>query len=242
MKLLGLADRNLKEISRDPISMILGLLMPIVFLFLFTSINKRLPLELFSPQNLTPAVIVFGYGFFIMFASTLLAKDRQSAFLIRLYTTPLRPVDYILSYILPFFPLLLMQTVVCFVVGILMGATFTNLGAALVIFLLLGLTCISLGVLLGALFTVGQVSAVGSLLITVVSLLSGAWMDLRMVGGVFEKVGYAMPFAHAIDAARAVLKGGSLGDASSALLFLGGYALVTTALAVIAFRRTMRKQ
>ncbi len=242
MKLLGLADRNLKEISRDPVSMILGLFMPIVFLFLFTSINKRLPLDLFTPQSLTPAVIVFGYGFFIMFAATLLAKDRQSAFLVRLYTTPLRPADYILSYILPFFPLLLLQTVLCFVFGILMGATFVNMGAVLVIFLLLGITCISLGVLLGALFTVGQVSAVGSLLITVISLMSGAWMDLKLVGGIFEQIGYAMPFAHAIDAARAVLKGGSLSTESSSLLVLGGYALTSTTLAVMAFRRTMRKQ
>lgn len=242
MKLLGLADRNLKEISRDPVSMILGLLMPIVFLFLFTSINKRLPLDLFTPQSLTPAVVVFGYGFFIMFAATLLAKDRQSAFLVRLYTTPLRPADYILSYILPFFPLLIVQTVLCFCCGLLMGATFINLGAAILIFLLLGITCISLGVLLGALFTVGQVSAVGSLLITVISLLSGAWMDLKLVGGVFEQVGYAMPFAHAIDAARAVLKGGSLSAESNSLLLLGGYALASTILAIIAFRRTMRKQ
>lgn len=241
MKLLGLADRNLKEISRDPISMILGLLMPIFILFLFASINKRVPLEIFTPELLTPGVIVFGYSFFIMFAATLLAKDRQSAFLIRLYTTPLRPTDYILSYILPFFPLLFLQTVVCFVAGLLMGATFTNLGAALVIFLLLGTTCISVGVLMGAVLTIGQVSAVGSLLITIISLLSGAWMDLKMVGGIFEQIGYYMPFAHAVDAARAVLKGGSLGEASSALLFLGGYALTTTTLAVIAFRSTMRK-
>jgi ABC-2 type transport system permease protein len=143
---------------------------------------------------------------------------------------------------LPFFPLLLLQTVLCFVFGMILGATFINLGAVLVIFLLLGITCISLGVLLGALFTVGQVSAVGSLLITVVSLMSGAWMDLKLVGGVFEQIGYAMPFAHAIDSARAVLKGGSLSAESSSLLLLGGYALASTILAVIAFRRTMRKQ
>lgn len=242
MKLLGLADRNLKEISRDPISMILGLLMPLVFLFLFSSINKRMPLEIFSALNLTPGVIIFGYGFFIMFASTLLAKDKQSAFLVRLYTTPLRPTDYILSYILPFFPLLLVQTALCLLVGTLLGATFLNLGAASLIFLLLGITCISLGVLLGAMFTVGQVSAVGSLLITVISLMSGAWMDLRMVGGIFEQIGYAMPFAHAVDAARSVLAGGSLETESSSLVMLGLYAVVSTSLAVVAFRRTMRKQ
>lgn len=240
MKLIGLAERNLKEISRDPVSMILGLFMPIVFLFLFTSINKRLPIDLFTPQSLTPAVIVFGYGFYIMFAATLLAKDRQSAFLIRLYTTPLRPSDFILSYILPFFPMLLLQTVLCFVCGILMGASFVNIGAALVVFLLLGITCISLGVLMGALLTVGQVSAVGSLFITVISLMSGAWMDLKLVGGVFEQIGYAMPFAHAIDATRAILKGGSLGAESTPLLLLGGYAIASTILAVLAFRRTMR--
>jgi len=199
-------------------------------------------LEQFAPQTLTPGIIIFGYGFFIMFAATLLAKDKQSAFLVRLYTTPLRPTDFILAYILPFYPLLLVQTLICLIVGTLLGATFLNLGAAMVIFLLLGTTCISLGVMLGSLFTVGQVSAAGSLLITVISLMSGAWMDLKMVGGVFEQVGYAMPFAHAVDAARTVLAGGSLGSASSSLLVLGVYALASTALAVVSFRWTMRKQ
>jgi len=242
MRMRGLADRNLKEIIRDPISILLGLVMPLVFLMLFSSLNKRLPLELFSPSNLTPGIIIFGYGFFIMFSATLLAKDKQSAFLIRLYTTPLKPSDFIFSYILPFFPLLVLQTIVCMVAGVLFGAVFSHLILATLLFLLIGLTCISLGVMLGALFTVNQVSGIGSLLVTIISLLSGAWMDLKMVGGIFYKVGYALPFAHSVDATRAVLSGASFSTITNNVIVMAIYAVVTTALAILAFQWNMRKK
>lgn len=34
---------------------------------------------------------------------------------------------------------------------------------------------------------------------------SGAWLDLSLIGGAFEKVAYALPFAHAVDLVRAIL-------------------------------------
>lgn len=46
-----------------------------------------------------------------------------------------------------------------------------------------------------------QVGGVGSIVIVMISLFGGVWMDLKAVGGVFEAVGYALPFAHATDAA-----------------------------------------
>ncbi len=167
---------------------------------------------MFSPQMLTPGIVVFCFAFLIMFSAILLAKDKQSALLARLFTTPLKPSDFILAYILPFLPLALFQTVICLIVGAILGATFQNLILAIVIFFFTALICICLGIILGSLFTVNQVSGVGSLLVTAIGLFCGAWTPLKMMGGVFETIGYALPFAHAIDAAKGLLTGSSFSD------------------------------
>lgn len=61
-------------------------------------------------------------------------------------------------------------------------------------------------------------------------------MDLKMVGGVFEAVGYALPFSHAIDAARAVLKGSGFGDIILDFYWVIGYTLVFFVMGVFCFR------
>ena len=241
MKFYSLSTRNLKEIYRDPVTILLGLAMPLGFLLLFASIEKKIPLEIYTAQNLTPGVTIFSFAFIIMFSATLLAKDKQSAFLIRLFATPLKPSDYILSYLLPFIPFALLQIVVCFVTGILFGASFQNILISMLLFLFIAISCISLGMILGALFTVNQVSGVGSILITAISLFCGVWMDLKMVGGVFETIGYALPFAHAVDASRGLLSGSHFDSISHSFYIVILYSIVLFFLAILAFRRAMRK-
>ncbi len=241
MKFTRLADRNIKEVYRDPVSMLLGLVMPIVMLLLFASINKRQPLEMFSPQVLTPGVVIFGLAFSVMFSAMLLSKDKKNAFLIRLFTTPLKASDYIISYMAPFLPFALMQTTVVFIVGAFLGAVYHNLLMVVLIILLTELICVSLGMIMGALLSENQVAGVGSLLVTMIGLFCGAWMDLHMVGGIFEKIGYAIPFAHAVDASRAAMNGLPFTDYSRAFFIVLIYALVLFVLSIFAFKRAMKK-
>ena len=120
MRFLCLARRNFKELYRDPVSIILGLLMPVGLLVLFVIIEKNAPIEIFTPDMLTPAITIFSFAFLIMFSAVLLSKDRQSAFLIRLLTTPLKPIDFILGYFIPFLPFAFFYILLCFVVGIIL--------------------------------------------------------------------------------------------------------------------------
>jgi len=241
MKFYSLAKRNLKEIYRDPVSVLLGLLMPIALLILFSSIQKNIQLDIFKPQLLTPGIIIFSFAFLIMFSAILLAKDKQSAFLVRLFTTPLKTSDYILSYIFPFLPLAIFQIIICITVGIILGAEFSNIFISLLLFLLIALICVSLGVILGSLFTVNQVSGVGSLLITIIGLFSGAWMDLKMIGGIFETIGYALPFAHAVDASKGLLSGSHFGDIANNFYVVLIYSLVLFLLAILSFKWSMKR-
>ncbi len=174
MKFYSLASRNMKEIYRDPVSTLLGLIMPVALLILFSSIYKRSHLEMFAPQRLTPGIIVFCYAILIMFSAILLAKDKQSAFLVRLLTAPLKSSDFILAYMLPFIPLAIFQSLVCFIIGAILGAAFSNIFGSLIVFLMVAIICTSLGIILGSVFTVNQVSGIGSLLVTAIGLFCGA--------------------------------------------------------------------
>jgi ABC-2 type transport system permease protein len=241
MKIFSLSLRNLKEIYRDPVSMLLGLGMPVALLILFSSIYKKVPLEIFSPQSLTPGIIIFCFAFLIMFSAILLAKDRQTAFLTRLFTTPLKSRDFIFSYTLPFFPLSLFQITICLIVGFILGAVFKNLILAYLIFLLVALICVSIGIILGTFLTLNQVSGVGSLLITTIALLSGAWMDLKMVGGFFVTLGYALPFAHAVDASKKLFLGSAFSVVLTDFYIILFYAIGLFIFAILSFRLRMKK-
>jgi ABC-2 type transport system permease protein len=241
MKFYSLANRNIKEVYRDPVSSMLGLIMPVVLLLLFSSIYKKTQLDMFSPQWLTPGITIFSYAVLIMFSAMLLARDMQSAFLIRLFTTPLKSSDFILAYILPFIPLAIFQTLVCFIVGALLGATFSNVFISLPVFFLIAMICISLGIILGAFFSVNQVAGIGSLLVTAIGLFCGTWTPLKIMGGVFETIGYALPFAHAVDASQRLLSGSHFGDISNNFYVILIYAFSLVILAILSFKWTMKK-
>ena len=58
MRMLTFANRNTKEILRDPLNLAFGLGFPIVLLLLLTAIQANVPVELFKIQTLAPGVAV----------------------------------------------------------------------------------------------------------------------------------------------------------------------------------------
>ena len=87
MRIRVFAVRTLKEMLRDPLTLLFGAGFPVVLLLLLTAIQKNVPVELFAPENLTPGIAVFGFSFLTLFSATIIAKDRESAF----YICLLRP-------------------------------------------------------------------------------------------------------------------------------------------------------
>ena len=95
--------------------------------------------------------------------------------------------------------------------------------------------------LFGSILNDKQVGGIcGALLTNLTAWLSGAWFDLKLVGGVFEKIAYALPFVHAVEMERAVLIG-NYGEIFMHLLVVLAYALVSLILAVIFFLKQMKK-
>ena len=125
MKVFAFSKRNDLEILRDPLNLFFGVGFPIVLLLLLTVIQRNIPVALFEIEHLAPGIVVFGLSFMTLFSATLIAKDRGSSFLQRLYTTPLTAGDFILGYLLPIMPISAAQSAICFAVAVLLGLNVT---------------------------------------------------------------------------------------------------------------------
>ena len=243
MKCMTFAKRCGKEILRDPLNLFFGLGFPLVVLLLLSAIQANIPVDLFAIDSLAPGITVFGLSFMALFAATLLARDRESAFLQRLYTTPLTGADFILGYLLPLLPMALGQTLVCYLAAIPLGLEISvNILFGVLGSLPMAVFYISLGLLCGSLLGVKQVGGIcGALLTNLSAWLSGVWFDLKLVGGFFEKLANALPFVHAVELERALCRG-DFALAAEHLLPIFLYSVLITGAAVCCFLWQMKKQ
>ncbi len=243
MRMLTFAKRTAKEILRDPLNLVFGLGFPLVLLVLLSAIQASIPVPLFEIQHLTPGITVFGLAFMSLFSATLIAKDRGTSLLQRLYTTPLTPTDFIFGYTLPNIPIALMQGVICYAAAIVLKLPVTiNIVYAILGLIPISLLYIAFGLLCGSVLNDKQVGGIcGALLTNLSAWLSGIWFDLELVGGTFEKIAYLLPFVHAVEMERAILVGRFV-DVLPHVVWVLCYAVVLLALAVLLFLRQMKKQ
>ena len=243
MRMITFAKRCTKEILRDPINLGFGLGFPLVLLLLLSALQANIPVSLFEIDTLTPGITVFGLSFMTLFSATLVAKDRESALLQRLYTTPLTGFDFIIGYMLPLLPIALGQTVICYLFAIPLGLTLSvNIIYAVIGMIPMAVFNIALGLLCGSIFGVKQVGGIcGALLTNLSAWLSGVWFDLKLVGGVFEKIANALPFVHAVEMGKALFSG-DFGLAATHILPIVLYSVAITVIAVFCFLRQMKKQ
>lgn len=243
MKMLTLASRNTKEILRDPLTLGFGLGFPVVLLLLLSAIQANIPVSLFEIEHLAPGIAVFGLSFLTLFSATLISKDRASALLQRLYTTPLRARDFILGYTLPMLPIALGQSVICYIFAMILGLTpSADILLAVVLILPISLLFVALGLLFGSILNDKAVGGIcGALLTNLSAWLSGIWFDLELVGGVFRKISYALPFVHAVELERAVFRH-EYAQMLPHLAVVLAYGVGALALAIFLFVRQMKKQ
>lgn len=243
MKLLTFSGRTAKEILRDPLNLGFGLGFPLVLLLLLSAIQANIPVSLFEIAQLTPGITVFGLSFMALFSATLVAKDRESALLQRLYTTPLTAADFIFGYILPLLPMAIAQSAVCYLTAVFLGLPVTATILYAILFILpAALFFIAFGLLCGSVLGSKQVGGIcGALLTNLTAWLSGVWFDLDLVGGVFKKIAGILPFVHAVDLERAVLRG-DYAQIFPHLFWVLGYTAAAVTAAVLLFLRQMKRE
>jgi ABC-2 type transport system permease protein len=245
MKTRVFASRCTKEIIRDPITVGFGLGFPIILILLFSIINKSIPPEagataIFEINALTPGMIVFGFSFISLFSAMLVSKDRTTSYLLRLYASPLKSKDFILGYSIPLLFIALAQSAISFAFALIMGLTPTwNIIPAILLNIPTAIMFIGIGLLCGSIFNDKQVGGLcGALLTNLCAWLSGAWIPLDLIGGVFRKVAYALPFVHATNMGKFALQG-NYSEIWVPFAVVSAYALGLFTLAIIIFKNKM---
>lgn len=243
MRWLTFAQRCVKEILRDPINLFFGLGFPLILLFLMSAIQANIPVSLFEINKLTPGITVFGLSFLTLFSATLVAKDRESALLHRLYTTPLTGLDYILGYMLPLLPIAAAQSLICYLAALPLGLQLSvNILYAVAGIIPMAIFNIAFGLLCGSIFGAKQVGGIcGALFTNLSAWLSGIWFDLDLVGGAFRKIANMLPFVHAVELERALYQG-NIESAAVHILPIMIYSIFVTAAAVFCFLHQKNNQ
>ena len=215
-RILAFSDRNRKEILRDPLSYIFCLAFPLVMLAIMTIVNESIPKEsgmtVFRIDNLSAGVAVFGQTFVMLFTALSVSKDRAGSFLVRMYATPMRPMDFVLGYTLPMLVISVTQTLliyaVSFVISLLTSFSLKPFGLILSALTLIpsGFMFICIGVLFGALLNDKAAPGICSIIISLGSFLGCIWFDADATGGVMLKACKVMPFYYCTKSARSAVR------------------------------------
>ena len=160
----------------------------------------------------------------------------------RLFTSPLTAHEFIIGYTLPLLPMAILQSAVCVVVAFFLGLDVSvNILLMLAVNIPIAVVFISLGLLLGTLLNEKAVGGIcGALLTNLSAWFSNIWFDTAMVGGWFKSFANALPFAHAVNAARDTISG-NYSDIMPELLPVCGYAVVLLVLAAVVFSVMMKR-
>ena len=242
MKARAFALRTMKEILRDKLTVFFGLGFPLVVLTLLSVIQANVPVPLFAIERLAPGIAVFGLSFISLFSGMLIARDRSSSFLMRLLASPMTAADYIIGYTLPMLPVAVLQSAICLLAGMIWGLRLSwTMLSCLASLLPAALLFIGIGMICGSVFTDRQVGGVcGALLTNVSAWLSGTWFDIALLGGGVEAFARILPFANAVDAARAAYAA-DWTALPKPLIIVCAWAAASVACAILLFRRSMKK-
>ena len=241
--MLTFAKRCAKEILRDKLNLIFGIGFPVVLLLLLSAMQANIPVELFAIESLAPGITIFGLSFMTLFSATLIARDRETSFLQRLFTTPLKSSDFILGYMFPIIPIAAAQSLVCYFVAAILGLPVTvNVICAVLMIIPVSVFYISLGLFCGSIFNVKQVGGIcGALLTNLSAWLSGIWFDIELLGDAFVKIAKALPFYHAVEIEKAIIRG-DFTEIPEHFLVVMIYGMVAVFCAVRIFLLQMKKQ
>ena len=243
LRIKTLTGRNLKEIIRDPLSLIFMIAMPLFMEVLFYFIFHELTSQ-FEMKYLAPGIVVFSQAFLTLFAGILISIDRNSSFLTRLYVSKAKSYEFIISYALALLPISLIQSILFFLVGGIIDYHIFSWGMVLAILLslLTSLFFIGMGILFGSICNEKSIGGISSIVIVGQSVLSGMWFPTEGMNNGILTIMKILPFKNATILLQNALNGISdpLKDFLFPFLIVLGYTVVAFTLAVIVFKNKMK--
>lgn len=237
MRILTFANRNFKEIIRDPLSIIFSIILPLFLLYIFKQF--KIPNEVYNIENFTPGIIIFSLSFITMFTSSLVAKDRSTSLTTRLEVSPMKSIDYILGYSISVLPIVLIQNILFFMTAMLLGLNFSiNIIYTILVSIPISLLFISLGILIGTITTEKSSSGISSIVVQLVAFTSGMYFSTDMVGNTFSTICKILPFQSTLNITKSVLNN-SYNNILTSTLIVVIYTIITIVLEIFLFKKKM---
>nr|YP_009545979.1 ABC-type multidrug transport system permease component [Glaucocystis incrassata]ASQ40040.1 ABC-type multidrug transport system permease component [Glaucocystis incrassata] len=207
-----LAQRFFLQLKRRPITLISGILQPLIWLLLFANLYQKAPINFLGNETpylefFSPGIIVFTAFNGALNAGLPLIFDREFNFLDRLLIAPLISRFSIVFAACTFIiSISLLQTVIVFVVTTFLGATLPNflnscLIALILLLLVLGVTAISLSL---AFSLSSHIELIGLILIINLPILftSTALVPIKFMPNWLQFTAVLNPLSYAIEAIR----------------------------------------
>lgn len=239
MKTYTFAKRNFKEIIRDPLSIIFGIGLPVFLLIIFAQIKFPPEVTTYNIDNFAPAIVIFSFTFITLFSSSLIAKDRSSSFLTRLFSSPMKASNFILGYTISMIPAIIIQSVLFFIIALLFGLTFNKYILYTILVLIpISLIFIGLGLLIGCISSDKSAPGISSIVIQVVAFTSGMWFDTSMIGNVFATICNILPFKYCVDLTKSILHG-NFDNLLLPVAFIVISIIIIYTITIILFKRKM---
>ncbi|MBP5342323.1 ABC transporter permease [bacterium] len=239
-----LTKRNIKEILRDPLSLIFTLGLPLVMEVLFYLIFHNLTTQ-FEMKYLAPGIVVFAESFLALFVGMLLALDRSTSFLTRLYVSKAKSYEFILSYVLSIVPLVFIQSILFFLIGGIIDTSIFKISMifSILLSIVTSIFYTSIGLLLGSLCTEKSIGGVSSIIIAGQSVLSGMWFPLDGISDGMITFMNILPFRNATMLIQNTLNGinDTFNDFVLPLIIVLSYTLVSLIISILVFKKKMKQ-
>ena len=245
LRIFALTNRNIKEILRDPLSLVFTILLPLVMeiMFYFTFHNLTSQFEM---KYLAPSIVVFSQSFLTLFSGLLISLDRNTSFLTRLYVSKVKSYEFIVSYVLSVMPIALIQSILFFLVGgIIENSLFTiNIISAIGLSLFTSVFFISLGILFGSICNEKSIGGISSIAIVGQSVLSGMWFPVDGLSNTFIKIMKILPFKNSTQIVQSVFIKDSLNfeNFTMPLIIVLSYTIIVLISAILCFRKNMNEK
>ena len=244
-RVFTLTNRNLKEIIRDPLSLIFTLALPLFMEILFYLIFHDLT-EQFQMKYLAPGIVVFSQAFLTLFTGLLLSTDKNTSFLTRLYVSKAKSYEFIFAYALSVLPITLVQSLLFFLVGVIFDTSLFGLGMMLAIILsvVTSLFFIGMGILFGSICNEKSIGGVSSIVIVGQSVLSGMWFPVDGLNEGMITFMNVLPFRNATMLIQNMIIGvnDSFNDFILPLLIVLGYTVLAFVVAILVFKNKMKEK
>ncbi|MBE7011955.1 MAG: ABC transporter permease [Ruminococcaceae bacterium] len=238
MRTLNFAKRNFKEITRDPLSLIFAVILPLFLLFIFQQFN--IPNESYNLENFTPGIVIFGFSFITLFTAMLISKDRTTSLLIRLAISPMTPKDYILGYMLSIIPIILIQNILFFILAICLGLSFSiNIIWAILVSIIIAILFICIGIIIGSISSEKASSGISSIIVQLVCFTSGMYFPKETLGDVFGKICEYLPFESSLTILKGIMSNNLNSIKTRNVIIFVIYTVTALVISIAVFRKKM---